>query len=147
MTSVLDACALIAWLKNEPGADVVDDLFDRAEEGGIDLLISIINLVEVHYGFMKDLGKDRAREIMQTVRETAIKVIDTTDDAVFEEVARLKSTLKKFSLADAFGLATASVYGASFVTCDHHELDKFQDQVNIPFLWIRPAVHKLVLPK
>jgi predicted nucleic acid-binding protein len=142
MTSVLDACALIAWLKNEPGADVVDGLLDRAEEGEIDLFISIVNLVEVYYGFMKDLGEDRAREIMQIVQETAVKVIDTTDGAVFEEVARLKSTLKGFSLADAFGLATASVYDASFVTCDHHELEKFQGKVKTPFLWIRPAVQK-----
>jgi predicted nucleic acid-binding protein len=142
VTYVLDACALIARIKNEPGADVVDGLLDRAVEGEIDLFINIVNLVEVHYGFMKDLGEDRAREIMQTVRETAVEVIDTTAGAVFEEVARLKSTLTGFSLADAFGLATASVYGASFVTCDHHEFDKFQGQVNIPFLWIRPAVQK-----
>ncbi|GHT85167.1 hypothetical protein FACS1894137_09110 [Spirochaetia bacterium] len=139
MTGVLDACALIAWLKNEPGADVVDDLLDRAEEGETDLYISIVNLVEVYYGFMKDLGEDHAREIMQTVRETAVMVIDTTDGAVFDEVARLKSTLKQFSLADAFGLAAASVYGGAFVTCDHHELAKFEGQIKTPFLWIRPA--------
>ena len=139
MTGVLDACALIAWLKKEPGADVVDGLLDKAEDGEADLFISIVNLVEVYYGFKKDLGEDRAREIMQTVRETAVKVIDTTDGAVFEEVARLKSTLKDFSLADAFGLATASVYGGVFVTCDHHELAKFEGQVKMPFLWIRPA--------
>ena len=117
MTGILDACALIAWLKEEPGADVVDDLLDQAEEGKTDLIISIINLVEIYYGFMKNSGEDKAREIIQTVRETAVKVIDTTDGAVFEEVARLKSTLKNFSLADAFGLATASVYGGAFITC------------------------------
>jgi hypothetical protein len=48
---------------------------------------------------MKDLGENRAREITQTVRETAVKVVDTADGAVFEEAARLKSTLKNFSLA------------------------------------------------
>jgi predicted nucleic acid-binding protein len=142
MNGVLDACAFIAWSKAEPGADIVDDLLDKAEEGEIALYISIVNLVEVYYGFMKDLGEDRAREIIQTVRETAVVVVDTTDGAIFEEVARLKSTLKGFSLADAFGLATASVYGGSFVTCDHHELGKFKGQLKSPFLWIRPAPQK-----
>jgi predicted nucleic acid-binding protein len=142
MTGVLDACALIAWLKKETGADIVDGLLDQAEEGETDLFISIVNLVEIYYGFMKDLGEARAREIMETIRETAIKVVDTTNGAVFEEVARLKSTLKNFSLADAFGLATASVYNGVFVTCDHHELAKFENQVKIPFLWIRPAPEK-----
>jgi predicted nucleic acid-binding protein len=137
MIHILDACALIAWLKNELGADIVDDLLDKAEAGEIDLFINVVNLVEVYYGFMKDLGEDKAREIMQTVRETAIKIIDTIDNAIFQEVARLKSTLKDFSLADAFGLATASAVGGVFVTCDHHELGKFEGQVNIPFRWIR----------
>jgi predicted nucleic acid-binding protein len=40
-------------------------------------------------------------------------------------------------LADAFGLATASVYDGAFVTCDHHELGKFEGHVKIPFHWIR----------
>jgi predicted nucleic acid-binding protein len=120
----------------------VDALFDQAEHGEIDLYINIVNLVEVYYDCMKAAGKDRAREVMQVVRKSAIKVIDTTDGAVFEEVAHLKSILKKFSLADAFGLATASVYGGAFVTCDHHELSKFEGQVNIPFRWIRPAPQK-----
>jgi predicted nucleic acid-binding protein len=76
------------------------------------------------------------------VRETAIEVIDTIDDAVFQKVAHLKSTLKDFSLADAFGLATAAAYGGTFVTCDHHELDKIEPQVNTPFQWIRPKPEK-----
>ncbi|GHU48607.1 hypothetical protein FACS1894200_06020 [Spirochaetia bacterium] len=59
MTGVLDACALIAWLKKEPGVDVVDGLLDQAEDGEADLFISIVNLVEVYYGFMKDMGEDR----------------------------------------------------------------------------------------
>jgi predicted nucleic acid-binding protein len=138
MTYVLDACALIARIKNEPGADVVEGLLCQAVTGEADLCINIVNLVEVYYGFMKEFGEERAREIMRTVYDTAVEVIDTTDGAVFEEVARLKSTLGKFSLADSFGLATASVLGGTFVTCDHHKLGKFEGQVNIPFLWIRP---------
>jgi predicted nucleic acid-binding protein len=139
MTHVLDACALIARIKDEPGADVVEGLLGRAVAGEIDLCINIVNLVEVYYGFMKELGEDRAREIMQTIQDTVIEVIDTTNGPVFEEVARLKSALKNFSLADAFGLATASVFGGTFVTCDHHELGKFEGQLTTPFLWIRPA--------
>jgi hypothetical protein len=98
MTHVLDACALIAWLKKEPGANVVDGLFDKAEYGEIDLCINIVNLVEVYYGFMREFGEDRAQEIMRTVQDTVIEVIDTTNGEVFEEVARLKSALKNFPL-------------------------------------------------
>jgi hypothetical protein len=47
MIYVLDACAHIAGLKNEPGAAIVDALLDKAEEGEIVLVINIVNLVEV----------------------------------------------------------------------------------------------------
>jgi PIN domain nuclease of toxin-antitoxin system len=137
VTYILDACALVARIKNELGADIVESLLSRAVAGEIDLCINIVNLIEVYYGFMKERGEETARKIMRAIRDTVIEVIDTSDGDIFEEVSRLKSTLKKFSLADAFGLATASVLDGTFVTCDHHELGKFEGQIPVPFLWIR----------
>ena len=53
---VLDACALVALLKGEDGAEKVDRLFHQAARGEIELHMSIINLLEVYYGFAKDIG-------------------------------------------------------------------------------------------
>jgi PIN domain nuclease of toxin-antitoxin system len=46
---VLDACALVAVLKGENGAEAVDDLFQRAVQGDAALSMSIVNLLEVYY--------------------------------------------------------------------------------------------------
>jgi hypothetical protein len=108
------------------------------EYGEIVLYINIVNLIEVYYGFIKERGEKKAREIMRAVQDTAIEVIDTTDGAIFEEIARLKSALKNCSLAYAFSLAPVSVFSGTFVTCNHYELGKFEGQIDIPFLWVRP---------
>jgi PIN domain nuclease of toxin-antitoxin system len=54
---VLDACALlVAVLKGENGAEDVDSLFQQAAQGEAALCMSIINLLEVYYGFIGDIG-------------------------------------------------------------------------------------------
>jgi predicted nucleic acid-binding protein len=132
----LDACALIALLKRETGWDVVDALFKRARAGEITLCMSIINLLEVIYGFRRDKGVAYAAEILKKVYSSPISIIDTISQPVFDEVSRLKSAYK-MSLADAVGLATAVNTSATFVTADHHELDTVASHEPIPFLWIR----------
>jgi hypothetical protein len=42
------------------------------------------------------------------------------------------------SLADSFLLATARLYSATVVTSDYGELETVEQNLPIPFLWIRP---------
>jgi len=44
---ILDACALIAYFKQEPGYEDVIQFFDRADEGEISLFMHKLNLLEV----------------------------------------------------------------------------------------------------
>ena len=46
MIYVLDACAMIAWLRNEPGADIVDQAIRDLNS---QCLAHAINLCEVFY--------------------------------------------------------------------------------------------------
>ncbi|WP_010253358.1 PIN domain-containing protein [Treponema primitia] len=64
MTYVLDACALIALLNEEEGKEKIDGLFTQAKAGKITLCISIINMLEVYYGFIGADGLERANEIL-----------------------------------------------------------------------------------
>jgi PIN domain nuclease of toxin-antitoxin system len=49
MKYIFDACALIAYLTDDRGADLVEDLLKQAENGEIVIFMSVINLVEVYY--------------------------------------------------------------------------------------------------
>ena len=137
MTSyTLDACALIALLKGENGAVKVDDLFQQAVRGEAMLYISIVNLLEVYYGFIKDIGFAETTSILNTIDNTPLAVIDTISQKVYHEAARLKGAYR-ISLADAVGIATAIEQDSIFVTSDHHELEAVEDKEFLGFLWFR----------
>ena len=46
---VLDACALIALLKNEKGANIVVDIYKSTSSSSVRLYMNRINLLEVYY--------------------------------------------------------------------------------------------------
>jgi predicted nucleic acid-binding protein len=138
LTYVFDACALIAYLKKEPGAIKVKELLDRAVVGPVEeisIFMNIVNLVEVYYGYISEEGDvQKADEIMQPVYALPIQIIDTISDAVYREAARLKG-FYYISLADSFAYATASSMSAILVTKDH-EFEPVEKQELISILWI-----------
>jgi PIN domain nuclease of toxin-antitoxin system len=141
MNYTLDACALLAFLNDEEGADTIEELLDRAIVGDVFLFMSIINLLEVYYGELRDKGAEVARTVLDMVRQYPITIINTISEYVFFEAARLKAAYK-LSLADAIGLGTAIELSAQFVTADHHELEKVEHQEALSFVWLPPRPHK-----
>jgi predicted nucleic acid-binding protein len=140
MTYILDACALIALLDDEEGKDKVDELFIRAKAGEIILCMSIINMLEVYYGFIRNDGLERADEILAPIDQTPLQIIDIVSEPVYKEAARLKGTYN-ISLADAIGLATAINRGGVFVTADG-ELVESEAKEHAPLFWFRPPKQK-----
>ena len=132
---VYGACALIAVLKDEPGAEVADAAYKEASDGGAKLRISKVNLLEVYYGFLRDRGRDYTEEILQNVIQSIIEVTDISID-IIREAGRLK-TAYKISLADSVALEKAAASGGSLLTADHHELDAVEQADKISFQWIR----------
>ena len=133
---VLDACALIAFLNDEPGADRVERIFCESVSDNIQLLMHKINLLEIYYGTYRVKGKIIADEMLKSVKRLPILVEDSLEDPIFFESARLKATYK-ISLADAIALALTITRKASIVTADHHEFDKIENNETLSFEWIR----------
>jgi PIN domain nuclease of toxin-antitoxin system len=135
---VLDACAMVALINKEEGSEVVDSLFQQAVKGEIKLYISIINLLEVCYGFIGDIGVVKTQEIMTVIEETPLVVISTISQQTYHEAARIKGTYRKLSLADSVGIATAAEFDGIFVTSDHHELEAIASkEASLKFFWFR----------
>jgi len=135
-TYVLDACAVLAVLSNEPGADVVEDVYEKANLGEAILTINKVNLLEVYYDLFRAYGKERADEINNEIRRLPIQIFHEISDEVFAEAGRLKASYR-ISLADSIALAQASVVDGELITADHHEFDQLEGSENIRFLWIR----------
>lgn len=107
---VLDASALIALMREEPGHDRVDKVVREAA-------ISTVNLSEVGTHFVSH-GYDLI-EVLNDIRALPLSVAPfDIDDA--EAAAALRSTTKQFglSLGDRACLALAQRLGAKAMTTD-----------------------------
>jgi len=136
MTYTFDACALLAFLNDEEGADVVEKLLEQSITGRDNVSMSIINLLEVYYGELRDKGPEIAQVVLDMVQDYSINIINTVSKGVFHEAARLKASYK-MALGDCIGLATAIELSGQFVTSDHNELDAIAEKEPVPIYWFR----------
>ena len=64
---LLDACALLAFLNDEEGAETVSGLLDQAKNRELTLNMNVANLIEVYYDCIRVVGSDRADAIIQKI--------------------------------------------------------------------------------
>lgn len=133
---VLDACALLAIINNEQGADRVEAVLREAINGHSEVYMNKINIYEVYYGVYRVEGQAKADAIYDLIQKQPINIIDILGDDVFREAAKLKSKYK-MSLADSIALGEAVVRNATILSSDHHEFDVVERQESINFDWIR----------
>jgi len=136
MLYVLDACALLALLRDEPGADKVADAINAADKGRAKIIMHKANLLEVYYDLVRSLGKNGANEVLLEIKKRPIQINAEITDEIFTEAGRLKAAYK-ISFADSFALAQAKVSGGVLLTSDHHEFDVIEGKEDIEFAWVR----------
>lgn len=110
MSVVLDASAVLAWLLDEPGAEVVDPLLDGAQ-------LSAVNLTEVLTKLL-----DRGQEVSSLPSELAalgVRIVPF-DASTAMGAARLRPLTRTagLSLGDRSCLALAVVRSAVALTAD-----------------------------
>ena len=135
---LLDACALLAFLNDEKGAEIVDELLNQAKNMEINLNMSAANLIEVYYDCIRVSGtKNADATITEIYNHFPISIIQALTPDIVREAARLKAR-GKMSFADTILVATAHCSGATIVTCDHAELGPVELEKQISILWVRP---------
>ena len=133
---VLDACALLAFLNDEPGAAVIDSLLQQAQRKECTLWMHKLNVLEIYYGVFREVSQTKAEETLSTIRALPITMIDSVSDEVLKAAGRLKA-IYKISIADAIALAEAKTRNVPLLTSDHHEFDPLETQKELTFKWIR----------
>ena len=133
---VLDACAVIAALSNEKGAEIVVNAYNEAVSGNAKIIMNIVNLLEVYYDDYRIHGKESADKMVESIMAFPTTIISEIKPDIFAEAGRLKSTYK-ISLADSIVLAQAIVVKGFLLTCDHHEFDTIEGREPLNFHWIR----------
>jgi len=133
----MDACALIAFLSDETGAQVVSDVLLKAADSKVLVTMNGLNLLEVYYDMYRKVGKEKAQEQLSMIEKLPLSIRPEISGKVFMEAGRLKAGYH-ISIADSVALAEALVSGGSLLTADHHEFDAVEPkEKKIKFCWIR----------
>jgi len=107
---VLDACALIALLSYEDGAEKVASVYKSASSGDAEIVMNAVNLLEVYYDYYRAYNKVTADAMFAQVEASVVNIVADISKALLTEAGRLKASYK-ISLADSFALAQAKVAG------------------------------------
>jgi predicted nucleic acid-binding protein len=128
---VLDAFALLAYLRGEPGAERVRDLLLRARSGEARLYLCLVNYGEVLYISERQGGRPAAEEAIRIIDHLPLETVLADRDLTFA-AAHLKARYP-ISYADAFAAALAQKLSATLVTGDP-EFRKVEAVVEIEWL-------------
>jgi predicted nucleic acid-binding protein len=132
-THCLDACAVIAYLRNEAGAEVLKELI---EQPATFLVMHVCNLGEVYYDFFREDGLTAAQTAWTNTLVLPLILRRDADDAFIQRVGVIKAE-ERISFADAFALALAERLNIPLITTDHHEFDAVEQKGHFRILWLR----------
>jgi ribonuclease VapC len=113
---VLDTFALLAMVRNEAGAQRVEDLLRQAAQGALICRISAINVGEAVYTVERQSDLAGVRHLLAELDQAQILIEDATWPRILA-AAHVKARFP-LSYADAFAVALAQEYGATVATGD-----------------------------
>ena len=114
--SVLDSFALIAYFRDEAGADKVETLLYKAARTREPLHMTEVNYAEVQYIIIRRNGLPGWEAVAAQLVALPIKFHPVTRELA-DLAARFKAS-HPISLADAFAAALAKIHNAELVTGD-----------------------------
>jgi ribonuclease VapC len=131
LAKVLDSLALIAYFRDEQGAEAMEDLLVSAGKKDIPLLMSDVNYAEVKYSIVKKDGAAAWAEAAKVLQGLPVDFHPTTR-GLADFAADFKARFK-LSLADAFAAALAKERKAELVTGDP-EFKPLEREIKIHWL-------------
>lgn len=130
-TKVLDSYALMAFFEDEPGADFVRGLIQKAVESDTNLLMTIVNLGEVWYSIARNTSPETADQYIHEIKGMGIEIVDI--DWTLTRQAALFKTGGSISYADCFAAALAKLKKAELVTGDK-EFQPLEGEIKISWI-------------
>ena len=129
--TVLDSHALLALLRDEPGADLVRRLLEKAAEKDVPLHMTEVNYAEVQYIVRRREG-DAAWEAVAADLQAAPLEFHPATRVLADLAAGYKARFK-LSLADAYAAALAREKKAELVTGDP-EFKALEKEIKVVWL-------------
>ncbi|MBN2702993.1 MAG: type II toxin-antitoxin system VapC family toxin [Pontiellaceae bacterium] len=131
--AVLDSFAIISFLRNEAGADIVRDYFEKSLEDKKRLFICSVNWAEVGCKVIRKRNLSAWKQVQTRLKDFPVEIVET-DPVLTEQAAEFKA-LHKISLADAYAAALTKTMNAELVTGDAEF--KQLEEVLKGIVWLR----------
>ena len=128
---VLDSHALVAYFRDEPGADLVETLLTKAASSERPLHMTEVNYAEAKYVLIRKDGPDAWQASARILAGLPIE-FHAADRHLADFAADFKARFK-LSLADAFAAALAKEQNAELVTGDP-EFKALEKEIKINWL-------------
>ncbi len=120
---VLDSFALLAFFRDETGADDVEKLLNEAAEDKHELYLTVVNAGEVYYMSSRKDSTSKATQVWEAMEKFPLHFI-VADMDITLAAAKIKANYK-LSFADAYAAALTIQKKATLITGD----DEFQNLV------------------
>jgi ribonuclease VapC len=130
-TKVLDSYALMAFFEDEPGADFVRGLLQKAVESDTTLLMTVVNLGEVWYAIARSNSPEIADQYIHEIKGMGVEIVEA-DWNLTRQAAAFKAN-GNISYADCFAAALAKLKKAELVTGDK-EFKALEGEVKIAWV-------------
>ena len=131
---VFDACAVVALIQREPGAEVVIEILKNPRNR---CLLHTVNACEVYYDLYRRGGEKEASRLEELLATAGIELVEMIPSSLWQTAGKPKAEWRRVSLADCFALAFAVLEGGTVLTSDHHELDPIAQAALCPIRFIR----------
>ena len=115
-TYILDTSALLTYIEDEEGAEFVENLLIRAENGEVVIYITFISLTEVLYISLQEKDESEAMRRMELIKSLEVKVEESNEDLNLR-AGKLKA-VNSISLADAYIAAVCQSHEGMLVHKD-----------------------------
>ena len=130
-TQVLDSYALLALLRDEPGAEIVAGLLERAGQQNRSVHMTEVNYAEVQYTIRRKDGETVWASVAGELLAAPIE-FHAADRRLADVAAGFKARFR-ISLADAFAAALAKERKAELVTGDP-EFKALEKEIKVVWL-------------
>lgn len=130
---VLDACAILSYLRDEDGADMVElFLIDQSNQ----CLVHAVNLCEIFYDILRSDGESEALKAVEAIKSLGIMTREDMDEQVWQAAGHYKVNFR-IALGDCFALALAKKESAKLVTSDRREFERVNNSGLCSIIFIR----------
>jgi uncharacterized protein len=132
-TKILDSWVLMALFHDEPAAEEIEKLIQKADAGTHRLLMSVINWGEIYYSVMRGASQESAEQKAKEIAAMPIELVPVEADLHMVREAAIFKATHKMSYADCFAAALAKTKNAELITGDP-EFKAVESEIKIGWL-------------